>query len=59
MPFNNLSLQTTLPHQLNQPDPIPALFRLNSNLSLPSNCIPEVLIEAEPVAWDRGVSTGP
>jgi len=59
MPFHNLALQTTLPDQFNQPDPIATLLRLDSDLRLSSNRIPEILIEAQPAARDRRVSTCP
>jgi hypothetical protein len=59
MPLHDLPLQTTLPYQLNQPDPVPALLGLDRNLGLAPDRVPQVLVVPQPMPLQGRVVADP
>lgn len=59
MPLHRLAFQAAHPDQLDQADPVAALFGLDRQFGRAAHAVPEVLVEAQPMAGDRGVSPCP
>lgn len=59
MPLHRLAFQAAHPHQFDQADAVAALLGLDRRLGRAAHAVPEVLVEAQPAAGDRGVSTHP